>query len=566
MPQQADSDFYLSLLHAYINAANDGIFVVCDEMKFHVANRLMQSWLGESEDRLTAHNARVPITYFLGNEQSQQTFIAQFQKALQGNPVRFDCIMEPPHGESRWVEISMNRVDLEAGDLVIGVVRDITDRKALMDKMHFQARHDELTGLTNRSEFSRQLEQLLAEARSSGGMHALLYLDLDQFKVINDTCGHLAGDELLRRISTLIRTEVRASDALARLGGDEFGILLTDCDLENAVRIAESLREAIARFRFEWDDKPFEIGVSIGITPIGENSESAASILSTADAACYVAKEKGRNRIQVHSEAEEWSRQHGAMHWVSTINQALREGRFQLYFQAIAPLSAVADCGKHREILLRMTDESGSIISAGQFLPAAEKYNLMPTLDRWVIQTLFAGHGQSIRKGWQECKVCNQTCTGFYAINLSGASLNDDRFLDFVREQIRAHDIPPAAICFEITETVAVNCLEQTRHFILNLKALGCRFAMDDFGSGMSSFGYLKHLPIDYLKIDGSLVRGIVESPIDFRMVEAIQRIAEEMQVLTVAEYAESQPIIDALKSLGVDYAQGYAIHKPAPL
>jgi diguanylate cyclase (GGDEF)-like protein/PAS domain S-box-containing protein len=563
---EEDKDFYLSLLSAYINSANDGIFVVCDEMKFHVANRLLESWLGVTEVVLTAHNQRLPITHFLETEESQRVFVDQFQEVLAGQSVRFECLICPKNTRPRWVDISMNRVDLEGGDLVIGIMRDTTEQKAAIAEMERQAIYDELTGLINRREFNRHLDNLLKDAHSRDTHHSLLYMDLDQFKVVNDSCGHIAGDELLRQLSALIKTKVGSSDMLARLGGDEFGVLLQDCPVELAMEVAETLRHTISGFRFQWQGKRFEIGVSIGVTPIRTDIGNTIEVLSAADAACYVAKDKGRNRIQLYVGGEECTRKRDEMNWVSRITHAFEENRFRLYYQSILPTTASNGCLEHKEILLRMIDEEGRVVLPGEFIPAAEIYNLMPTIDRWVVSTLFASESFHLRNKFEQCQTCESSCSMFYSINLSGASLNDDSFLDFLRAQIAKYEIPPSSICFEITETVAINNLQRISDFIRELKALGFRFSLDDFGSGMSSFTYLKSLPVDFLKIDGALVREIDRNEIDLCMVEAISRIALKMGIMTIAEYVEDNAILERLKGIGVTHAQGFAIHKPEAL
>ena len=561
-----DKDFYLSLLHAYIDSANDGIFVVCDEMKFHVANRLLENWLGETQATLTAHNHRSPITCFLETEEDRQVFVQQFDKALVGQPVRFECQISPKRTASRWVEISMNRVDLDGGHLVIGVMRDTTEQKRARAELQRQAIYDELTGLINRREFSQRLDRLLSDASLHDTHHSLLYMDLDQFRIVNDSCGHIAGDELLRQLSAQIQTRVRNSDTLARLGGDEFGVLLEDCSVEKALEVAETLRQTISSFRFQWQEKRLEIGVSIGVAPIMANSGNTVEILSAADAACYVAKDKGRNRVQLYGGGKECAHKREEMNWVSRISNALEEDRFRLYYQNIMATTTPHACQEHREILLRMVDEAGHLVLPGKFMPAAEKYNLMPMIDRWVIRTVFAKESAHWSRMLKACQSCGSDCDMFYSINLSGASLNDDSFLDFLREQIAEHAIPPSAVCFEITETVAINNLQRISEFIQELKALGFRFALDDFGSGMSSFTYLKSLPVDFLKIDGALVREIAHNEINSCMVEAINRIARKMGILTIAEYVEDEAILKKLTEIDVTYVQGYAIHKPEAL
>ena len=338
-PSRAEevSDLYLTLLHAYINSANDGIFVICDEMKFHVANRLLESWLGQTESSLTMHNQRLSITHFLGPEENQKEFTRNFQAVITGQPVRFECQIHPLNTAPRWVEISMNKVDIEAGDLIIGVMRDHTERKIAMAEIEHQANHDDLTGLVNRREFNRQLEALVNNAKAHSKHHSLLYMDLDQFKVVNDTCGHIAGDELLRQLAQLVKTKVRNNDKLARLGGDEFGVLLTDCSVERGMGIAETLRQAIASFSFNWQGKRFEVGVSIGVIAI-TGSINATEALSSADAACYVAKDQGRNRVQLYFGGQKCSGKRKEMDWVSRIAQAFQEQRFRLFYQSIHPI------------------------------------------------------------------------------------------------------------------------------------------------------------------------------------------------------------------------------------
>lgn len=554
-----DSDFHLSLLRAYIDSANDGIFVVCDEMKFHVANRLLAAWLGETEQSLAAHQRRLPITDFFGDPETEKLFTEKFQAALGGTPVRLECRLQPRHGEPRWVEISMNKVDVETGDLVIGVMRDVSERREMLAMVQHHARHDDLTGLANRREFEQKLSKLFEYAKERHTEHVLLYLDLDQFKVVNDTCGHMAGDELLRQLAALTREKIRHGDTFARLGGDEFGVLIADCPIERGLEIAEELRATVAGFRFYWKERSFEIGVSIGACAITAESQSPAAILSNADAACYVAKDKGRNRVQLFFGGRDCSLKRAEMDWVARLNQAMQENRLRLYYQKIVPVNGPNGGSERFEVLLRLIDETGNVVAPGAFLPAAEKYNLMPALDRWVVRHLLSGNDEFHRR---VSAGGNISC----AINLSGASLNDEQFPAFLREQIAASHVPPQTLCFEITETVAISNMRRVAAFMRELKAIGCGIALDDFGSGMSSFGYLKALPIDYLKIDGTLVRSIVHNRIDLTMVEAINRIGHVIGAKTIAEFVEHEEILKRLKEVGVDYAQGFGLHKPEPL
>jgi diguanylate cyclase (GGDEF)-like protein/PAS domain S-box-containing protein len=441
---------------------------------------------------------------------------------------------------------------------VIGVVlafHDVSEARKVAAKMTHQAAHDALTGLVNRREFERRLQRVL-----DSGQHAdntLLYLDLDRFKIVNDTCGHQAGDELLRKLSELLQTAVRGNDTLARLGGDEFAVLLENCPAEPALRIAERILQIVNNFRFGWQEKAFQIGVSIGMVTFSGDGLTMADILSMVDAACYVAKDTGRNRIQVYTPDDKvLAQRHGETTWLQRIRQALDEDRFVLHAQPIMSLRAGPDDEEHVELLLRMVEDD-KLIPPTAFIPAAERYGLMPEIDRWVIRSAFANY---VQRGAED------GAPGMYAINLSGASVSDEHFLAFVLEQFQHHAVPPQKICFEITETAAIANLKLATQLIQGLKAIGCRFALDDFGSGMSSFGYLKHLPVDCLKIDGSFVKAMVSDPIDYAMVTSINQIGHVMGMQTIAEFVEDDAILDALRNIGVDFAQGFGIAKPAPL
>ena len=566
-PPQADvpeleSEIERALLRAYIDSANDGIFVVCDEMKFHVANPLMVEWIGVDEAELTAHGRRLPITEFFGLAEAETLFRQHFQAALNGQAARFETNINPPYGKPRWVEISMNRVRLEFGELVIGILRDITEHRVLQAALQHQASHDDLTGLVNRREFQQRLNTLVDTVQTDHGPHALVYVDLDQFKVVNDTCGHFAGDELLRQLGLRLKRLVNQRDVIARLGGDEFGLLLHDQSIEDAMRVSKALCEAVAEFRFVWGERSFDVTASVGLCAINSDTLSAEDALSSADAACYVAKDEGRNRVQLYLGGAACKSKRQEMGWVSRLQKALDENRFQMWQQHILDLKSDAPSGAgHVEMLLRLVDEDGSIIAPGQFFPAAERYGLMPAIDRWVIQHLLLdGNGTQL----QSKMACSSST--HCAINLSGASLNDDKFLGFLEDALKRTSLACNAVCFEITETVAVSNFSRVREVMQTFKQFGCQFALDDFGSGMSSFSYLKNLPVDYLKIDGTLVRSIVEDAADFAMVEAINRVGRVLGLKTIAEFVETEASLQQLRDIGVDYAQGYAIHRPEPL
>ena len=549
------------LLRAYINSANDGIFVVCDEMKFLIANPLLTTWLAVSERELTAHGYRLPITEFFGHPETEALFCGYFESVLLGRSVCFEAEINPPHGDSRWVEISLNRVGLEVGVMVIGVVRDITERRQMQVTLQHHASHDDLTGLINRREFQARLHALVDSLRAEDSQHAMIYLDLDQFKVVNDTCGHLAGDELLRQIGKRLAQLLTPPDMIARLGGDEFGVLLHNLDIDAARNIAESFCRSVAEHRFAWSERTFEVSASTGLYPINRDTLSAEEALSAADAACYVAKDQGRNRTQVYYGGPACVGKRQEMQWVSRLQKALDENRFQMWHQHILNLGVETGANaRHFEVLLRLRDEDGTIIVPGRFFPAAERYGLMPTIDRWVIQHLLI-EGQGQRLNDEMMRMSATHC----AINLSGASLNDDKFLAFLEDALRRTSLDASRLCFEITETVAINSFARIREVMQTFKRFGCQFSLDDFGSGMSSFSYLKNLPVDYLKIDGSLVRNIAKDATDFAMVEAIQRLSSTLGLKTIAEFVESEATLQRLRDIGVDFAQGYAIHKPEP-
>ena len=448
----------------------------------------------------------------------------------------------------------------EADGKVIGMIvvfRDVTTERSLAHTLAWQASHDALTNLANRHEFEHRLQELVESAHTSRISHALLYIDLDQFKLVNDTCGHVAGDELLRQLSTLLSTKVRAVDTFARLGGDEFGLLLPGCEIEQAKVIAEKIRQEISQFRFLWEAKTFAIGASIGLVEITHETGAVANLLSAADTACYMAKDRGRNRVCVHrAQDAEVRRLHGEAEWVSRITRAFEENRFQLYYQKIIPLHPERN-PEYREILLRLIDEKGQLVPPMAFIPAAERYNLMPTIDRWVVRTLFR---------WLQNHQHKLPDDIYYSINLSGQSLGDDAFIDFAKDQFTQSDVLPGRICFEVTETAAIANLAQAMRMMSSLQALGCGFSLDDFGSGMSSFAYLKNLPVDSIKVDGAFVRDMLTDPVDSAMVEAIIRIGHVMGLKTIAEYVENKAIMQRLSVLGVDYVQGFGMHRPEPL
>ncbi len=442
------------------------------------------------------------------------------------------------------------------GNLIgaVMVFHDVSKERRLHRALYYQASHDALTGLINRREFENRLTAAVESVRQDGeSRHALLYLDLDQFKLVNDTCGHPAGDQLLKQITGVLQTRVRAGDTLARLGGDEFGILLQNCEVDQAVRIAETLRQAIRDYRFTWQDGVLGVGVSIGIVEITKETPTVANVMSAADVACYSAKDLGRNRLHLYT-PDNVPERHREMHWVSKLTRACDEGRFDLFYQPIVPIRENTHDREHFELMLRLRDDTGGLISPTVFIPAAERYNIMPAIDRWVVKTALD-------------RVAHRTGSGIkpytVAINLSGNSLNDEHFLEFLIAQLSGVNLTAGAICFEITETAAIANLGNVVYFMRELKARGCHFALDDFGSGLSSFMYLKTLPVDYLKIDGQFIESVTRDPVDRSMVEAISQIGKAMGIQTIAERVESQEVLTELGRLGVGFAQGFHIAAP---
>jgi diguanylate cyclase (GGDEF)-like protein/PAS domain S-box-containing protein len=439
----------------------------------------------------------------------------------------------------------------------IATQHEITEQKLLVRQMAYDATHDALTDLVNRREFERRLERAIASTKEHGSHHVLCFLDLDQFKLINDTAGHAAGDELLKQVRGLLKGKFRGRDTLARLGGDEFGLLLDNCTLERANKINEMVIANLRDYRFFWEGRSFRIGVSIGLVAITAETESTAQAMAQADVACYAAKERGRNRVRVYQpEGAGPARHHSEIVRAATLRTAVEEDRFCLYCQPIVPLSGAGDALVRYEILVRMIDADGQLILPRTFIPAAERYGLMGAIDRWVI-----------RHAFRHCaRTFGQSSRIEFAINLSGDSLNDDSFPDFMREQFARSGVPAERICFEISETAAIRNINHVTQVISEIRKKGSRFALDDFGIGLSSFDYLKTLPVDYVKIDGRFVRDMVENAVDHAMVSAINEVGHVMGIETIAEFAHNKAILERLSRLGVDYAQGYAIGAPIPL
>ncbi|HEX5638398.1 MAG TPA: EAL domain-containing protein, partial [Burkholderiaceae bacterium] len=460
-------------------------------------------------------------------------------------------------GNEMYIESTASPIRDGSGAVCGGVLvfHDVSESRELNRKLSYHASHDILTGLVNRREFEARLERSLRSAKARETQYALCHLDVDQFKIINDTCGHSAGDALLGQVGALLKTKIRWRDTLARLGGDEFGVLLESCSLDDALVMAEQLRETMRNYKFVWEERTFRLGCSIGVVPITGDSEDVATVLSSADSACQAAKEGGRNRVFSFQDNDiDLMRRRREMQWAARINNALEESRFELFRMTIQPLQK-AEPGAHYELLLRMRDETGKIVSPDNFINAAERYGITPQIDRWVVE-------HALR--WLVSEADERERLALCSINLSGQSLGDADFLPFVQKLLKNSGIDGTKICFEITETAAIASFSQANRFIAALKEeQGCKFALDDFGTGLSSFGYLKHFPVDFLKIDGSFVKEILRDPIDREMVRSINEIGHLTGKQTIAEFAENEEIINMLRSLGVDYAQGYGISAP---
>ncbi|MEO1035009.1 MAG: EAL domain-containing protein [Pseudomonadota bacterium] len=457
------------------------------------------------------------------------------------------------------VELTASPIRRDAGGLggVVVLIHDVSEIRGLTRQMSYQASHDPLSGLINRREFERRLQEALHSARSEQQAHVLAYLDLDRFKAVNDSCGHQAGDRLLQEVSSILKDNVRDSDDCARIGGDEFALLLMGCPLEKARQIADSIVTAIADHRFVWQNRIFTIGVSVGLVEIGPDSGDTDEMMAAADSACYVAKQRGRGRVEVYTAREESiARERGEIVWLKSIQNALASDGFELVTQSILSLGTV-ERGPALEVLLRLRDGDGPTSVPRDFMVSAERYQLMPEIDRWVVRTTLTALGTHQLRLPENRSV---------SINLSGQTLGDEAFLEFVVDCLDSTGISPTRLCFEVTETALIANLATAQRFIEVLHGMGAEFALDDFGSGLGAFSKLKHLPVDYLKIDGSFTRGLAVDAVNQEMVAAMVKLAETLSFRTVAEEVEDQSDFDAVRAMGVDFVQGYVIERPMPL
>ncbi len=546
-----------------LHSIGDGVITTDLKGNVDYLNQVAEQMTGWSNKE--ARGRPLKEIFNVVNENTRESELGNLDKVLHdGEVVKITSspILLHRRGEEYVIENTMAPIRQRDGQVIGAVIvfHDVSHVRSMARQLAYQATHDPLTGLVNRREFERQLEHALHSAKHHDRHHALCFLDLDQFKVVNDTCGHIAGDKLLKQLAILMEPKVSDHGVLARLGGDEFGVLLFNCSLEKGVEIAQQIRQVVRSYRFVWEDKIFEVGVSIGLVPFDAQSGGLQEIMRTADSACYIAKDQGRNRLHIYQPDDSaLALRQGEMQWVHRISKAFDERRFYLARQSVLPLGAETKHRPHYEILLRMLSEDGRHVLPSDFIPAAERYDMMRDIDRWVIKSSF-----ELIQGQSHVAFGRNRTPPLYNINLSGHSLNDEAYR-FIIAQLEETGIDPSGICFEITETAAIDNLGYATSLIRRLKKLGCRFALDDFGSGLSSFGYLKTLPVDYLKIDGSFVRDMTNDLISQAMVESIHHIGHVMGLQTIAEGVENETILAKVRELGIDYAQGFAINDPQP-
>ena len=552
-------------MHVTLESIGDGVTTTDPEGKIVYLNPVAEKMSGWIEKDAVGKKLEDVLKFT--DETTRQSIALPINKWLtKKNRVQFtDPVVLTNRRKTReyTVELSASPLQNSKGEVIglVFVFHNVTKLRTLARQLSFQAAHDALTGLINRREFENRVQEAINTAEQDNKHHAMLYIDLDQFKVVNDTCGHHAGDKLLKQLTSKLRELLRESDTLARLGGDEFGVLLVGCPIEQANQLAEKIREEVEEYRFAWEGRVFRVGASIGLVPITPQTRNLTELLSAADSACYVAKEGGRNQVHVYEPDDQAvALQQGQMQWMQRIQRALEKNLFELHFQSITPVKNTTNKKASGEVLLRMIDEHREApdhcILPGAFIPSAERYQLMPKIDRWVIAKTFAllSNQKDILQHWEMC-----------SINISGQSIGDPKLLDYILNLLNKTKLPPAVLCFEITESAVIANLDVAQQFIRALQKLGCRFALDDFGSGVSSFAYLKNLPVDFVKLDGSLIKDVAKDKSSYAMVEAINIVAHVMEIKTVAEHIENVATIKALQEINVDYAQGNVIDIPQP-
>jgi diguanylate cyclase (GGDEF)-like protein/PAS domain S-box-containing protein len=546
------------LFSAILKSVGDGIIAVDENNIVQFMNPVAETLTGWKEEQSRDRNINDVFSLVDGASRADVPLPNSSEEQQHFAPLILENLLLK-NKQGAFVPIEGSIADIHTnGNGTHGQViafRDITDIKKLSDTITYQASHDSLTGLLNRTEFSAKLEAAVEEAQTEEAVHSFVYIDLDQFKIVNDVCGHIAGDELLRQVTATLKDSIERRAVFSRLGGDEFGLLLLSTSMDEAIRISNDLMKSLT-MKFIWQKNAFNISASMGIVPVSGVISDVYTLLAAADDACYLAKEEGGGKIKVYETADyKFLKRRGEMQWISRLTRALEEDRFCLYCQ---PIVSLKDPNERKiEILLRLREEDGNLVGPFDFIPAAERYNLMPAIDRWVIRETM----ESCRKLYEEQKRKEVFC-----INISGASLADDNLFDYITARIGEYGVAPGDFCFEITETTAISNLSRAMNFIKKLKNIGCTFALDDFGNGFSSFAYLKNLPFDYLKLDGSFVKGIDKDEIDLAMVEAVNKIGHILGMQTIAEFVKDSAIMERLKTIGVDYGQGYEIARPSPL
>ncbi|MCG6939980.1 MAG: EAL domain-containing protein [Thiohalocapsa sp.] len=548
-------------LEAILDSATDGIVMLDGGDRIELMNPAAEVMFG----RLEADVIGARVSALLPDIAVVESSLAPAGRAPQGV---YDTQALRGGVDAFPARIAERRLLLDDGPRRLLLVQDLTEQQRQAEQMAFLEQRDVITGLLNRSEFERRMARLLAEAVGSETPYALCYIDIDQFKVINDTVGHAAGDALIGQLAKIIEVKLEAAVLVGRLGGDEFGALFAERNESEVLAICEDLMQTVRNFLFTWRERSYDVAISIGVTAFLPEHESPEAELAKADVACHMAKREGRDRVHVYHDSDvSLVRHHGEMHLVSAISQALSTGHFRLYAQPIIPLTGAVTLAEarprrtHYEILVRMLDEAGQLVAPDTFIPAAERYILMPAVDRWVIHQLFSTQQERLRQ-WHE----EHPKHFLFAVNISGTSISDESFLPYLKRQFEIHDIPPASICFEVTETAAMRSIAQAKSFIGALAELGCSFALDDFGSGLSSYAYLRELPVQYLKIDGSFVRDMHNDPVNYALVASINQVAHVLGLKTIAEWAESEYVINQLRALNVDFVQGFAIGTPLPV
>ena len=545
-----------------LESISEGVITTDNQGHIDYMNRAAESMVGANRDDAVGH--KTGELFSLIDDADRRSLGDPVERCLsirrRVNMGRRALLVSKDGEHEHSVEISASPIQGPSNSIsgTVVVFHDVGEIRGLTQQMSYQATHDALTGLINRREFERRLQEAMDSAHAEEAVHILCYMDLDRFKAVNDSCGHIAGDNMLREVSSLIKEQVRDSDFVGRLGGDEFGTLLMGCPIDKAQQIAADICHAVADYRFVWKDKIFNIGISVGLVQISHASGTLQDVVSAADSACYVAKQSGRGQVHVYSARDEAiARDRGDIQWLRQLQDALHEGRFELAVQPIIATGSGDNSGPAVEVLIRMPDERGHHSNSADFLRSAERYQLMPQIDRWVINaTLAAINAQEIRLAG------NRSC----AINISGQTLGDEGFLDFVVEALDRSGVMPANICFEVTESAISTNLQYAQRFIEVLHGIGCEFALDDFGSGLGSFSSLKHLPVDYLKIDGTYTHNLSSDLVNQEMVAAMIKLARTMQFKVVAEQVEEQEDFDWLRENGVDFVQGNFVDPPTAL